>query len=213
MSDTDLLKTKNECLRTLDLINLPSFAHSFLDYVTIIVVILQGGREAREVRTFFSSLHQMTCCINSQTKFDQMVLTLANPHVLLEDVSSGLHFNHTVDNEFAVGSQQVSPLVQSFNFHGLVILLPIWRWQKTKIIATIGTSEDPHWLVAYLYQRTLKSNHSKGSLLKYLCCLYHHPGQWRHGSKWRRAAQTVASPLGNRPRAPGVPCLRTPSGG
>lgn len=63
--------------------------------------------------------------VNSQTKFDQMVLTLANPHVLLEDVSSSLHLNHTVDNEFAVGSQQVSPLVQSFNFHGLVVLLPI----------------------------------------------------------------------------------------
>lgn len=31
--------------------------------------------------------------------------SLANPHVLFEDVSSGLHFNHTVDDQFTVRSQ------------------------------------------------------------------------------------------------------------
>lgn len=142
-----------------------------------------------------------------------MIQKLANPHVLLEDVSSGLHFNHTVDDELAVGSQQVSPLVQSFDLHGLVVLLPVWRRQSGKIKDTTHSSNDPHWLVFYLWHGTLKSNHRKSSLLKYLCYLCRRPGQWRHGSKWRRAAPPVASPLGNRPRAPGVPCLRTPSGG
>lgn len=47
----------------------------------------------------------------------------------------------------------------------------------------------------------------------YLCYLYHHPGLWKHGSGWRRAVQTAANPPGNRRGAPGVPCLRTPSGG
>lgn len=65
--DTDLLKTNNECLCTLDLVNLPSFAHSLLDYVTIIIVILQGGEtREKEVRTFFPlEFHRCICCINS----------------------------------------------------------------------------------------------------------------------------------------------------
>lgn len=47
----------------------------------------------------------------------------------------------------------------------------------------------------------------------YLCCLHHRPGQWRRGSGWRRVVQTVASLLGNKQGAPGVPCLQTPSDG
>lgn len=37
---TDLLQTENERFGTLNLVNLPSFTHGLLDYVTIIVVIL-----------------------------------------------------------------------------------------------------------------------------------------------------------------------------
>lgn len=47
------------------------------------------------------------------------------PHVLFEDVCSSLHFYHTVDDQLTVGSQEVSPLVQSFNLYCLVVLLPI----------------------------------------------------------------------------------------
>lgn len=38
---TDLLQTEDERLGTLNLVNLPSFTHSLLDDVAIIVVILQ----------------------------------------------------------------------------------------------------------------------------------------------------------------------------
>lgn len=51
--------------------------------------------------------------------------SLTNPHVLFEDVCSGLHFNHTVDDQFTVGSQEVSSLVQSFDLYGLIVLLPV----------------------------------------------------------------------------------------
>lgn len=47
------------------------------------------------------------------------------PHVLFEDVSPSFHFYNTVDDEFTVGSQEVSPLVQSFYFYCLVVLLPV----------------------------------------------------------------------------------------
>lgn len=38
---TDLLQTEDECLGTLNLVDLPSLTHSLLDDVTIIIVILQ----------------------------------------------------------------------------------------------------------------------------------------------------------------------------
>lgn len=43
---TDLLQTENECLCTLNLVNLPSFTHGLLDDVTIIVVILQKKKKS-----------------------------------------------------------------------------------------------------------------------------------------------------------------------
>lgn len=48
-----------------------------------------------------------------------------NPHVLFKDICSRLHFNHTVDDQFTVGSQEVSPFVQSFNLYCFIILLTI----------------------------------------------------------------------------------------
>ena len=124
---------------------------------------------------------------------------LTDPHVLFEDVCSSLHFNHTVDDQFTVGCQEVSPFMQSFNLYCLIILLPIW--DETKCFKKVSSGTESKW--------DPPSTH----LYLYLCYLCHHPGLWRHGSGWRRAVQTVASPLGNRLRAPGVPCHRTPSGG
>lgn len=45
---TYLLQTEDECLGTLNLINLPSLTHSLLDNVTIIIVIL--GKKKKTVK-------------------------------------------------------------------------------------------------------------------------------------------------------------------
>lgn len=47
------------------------------------------------------------------------------PHVLLEYISSSVHLHYVVDDELAVGGQEVPPLVQGLNLPSFVILLSI----------------------------------------------------------------------------------------
>lgn len=141
---TDLLQTENERLGTLNLVNLPSFTHSLLDDVAIIIVILQKKKNLnRHINCLFmwESVYSLTnvgqiCLLKSLPPPSRSVngyegqlflndRNLTNPHVLFEDVCSSLHFNHAVDDQFTVGSQEVSSLVQSFNLYCLIVLLPI----------------------------------------------------------------------------------------
>lgn len=48
-------------------------------------------------------------------------------HIVFENVCSSRHVHNIVDDEFAESCEQVSPLVESLNLVGLVLLISLYR--------------------------------------------------------------------------------------
>lgn len=147
---TDLLQTENECLGTLNLVDLPSFTHSLLDDVTIIIIILQRKENYKDIKNYLCIRELINMSLMSLSEWLRGTIndkSLTNPHVLFEDVCSSLHFNHTVDDQFTVGSQEVSPLVQSFYLYCLIILLPIWDDRKKMCKLYTAVLQAAYWLI------------------------------------------------------------------
>jgi len=118
---TDLLQTEDERLGALNLVDLPSLAHRLLDDVAVIVVILQRGKKEKR-ETAAATLRTTSVHTSARRAVETPP---PYPHVLFEDVGARLHVHHAEDDQFAVGGEEVSPLVQSFDLQGLVVLLPI----------------------------------------------------------------------------------------
>lgn len=69
-------------------------------------------------------------CMKKNTLQKQFKNEETHPHVLLKYICTSVNLNYVVNNKFAVCCQQVSPLVQSFDFSCFIILLPICSKMK-----------------------------------------------------------------------------------
>lgn len=57
-------------------------------------------------------------------------------HIVFENICSSGHIYNVVDDEFAESCEQVSPLVESLDLVGLVLLISLYshqyKWEKMK---------------------------------------------------------------------------------
>lgn len=59
-------------------------------------------------------------------------------HVVFEDICSSGHVYNVVNDEFTESSKQVSPLVESLDLVGLILLVSLYEWKSRENVERKG---------------------------------------------------------------------------